>query len=507
VTRPDIVQARSGWLVGLIALAGGLAAPVSAPVAGSWARPQVAPAPYVAPEAGLVGELVAASLAQPDADPELKAFYDGRGDRPLWVEHGRLRPEAAQAIARIQAAADDGLKPEDYGPETLAEAVQAAASGRAFDLARAELLLSEAVGAWGADLHRSKPAAAMYYSDPQFRPTHASRRDVLEQVARAPSLKAGVAAAGQMNPLYEGLRTALADAQARGGPDVALLRANLERARALPADLGRRYILVDITAQRLWAYENGRPVDSMKVVVGKPSDPTPEMAAVVRYAVFRPYWNVPPDLASSGVAHKVLKQGLGYFQAQHLEALSNWSDNAVVVDPAKVNWRAVASGRQDLRVRQLPGPGNMMGQVKFMFPNKYGVYLHDSPLRAFFDGEVRLHSAGCVRLEDASRLARWLVGDAATAAGELPGPPETRVDLPAPVPVYIVYLTAAPTGQGVSVRKDVYRRDPQLIAALAPSAARTQLASLEGGAKHVLKRHVARAGRMRGPHPGGSSEG
>jgi murein L,D-transpeptidase YcbB/YkuD len=131
-----------------------------------------------------------------------------------------------------------------------------------------------------------------------------------------------------------------------------------------------------------------------------------------------------------------------------------------------VNWRAVAAGKKDIRVRQLPGPGNMMGQVKFMFPNELGVYLHDSPLRDLFGGDERLASAGCVRLEDATRLATWLLDESVVAEGEEPGPPETRVDLPSPVPVYLVYFTAAPTSQGLSLRKDIYGRDPALIAQL-----------------------------------------
>jgi murein L,D-transpeptidase YcbB/YkuD len=413
---------------------------------------------------------VAASLARSSADPETKAFYAARLNRPLWVDHGRLRPEALHLIAHIQAADNDGLRAADYDPAGLAGAVRAAASGRTEDLVRAELMLSEALGGWGADLRRTRPAAALLYSDPQFRPPAANRRAVLEAVAAAPSLEEGVEAAARTNPIYGGLRAALAAERARGGPNVALLTANLDRARGLPADLGRRYILVDVTAQRLWIYENGRPIDGMKVVVGKPAESTPQMAALVRYVVFRPYWNMPPELAQASLAPRVLKQGLGYFRAQHLEALSDWTDRAHPIDPTTIDWRAVAGG-QDLRVRQQPGPDNMMGKVKFMFPNDRGVYLHDSPLRSLFVGDGRFASAGCVRLEDAQRLARWLVGDDAVAKGEAPGPPEMRVDLSEPVPVYIVYFTAFPTTKGLSLRKDVYQRDPALIAQVTPALA------------------------------------
>jgi murein L,D-transpeptidase YcbB/YkuD len=108
----------------------------------------------------------------------------------------------------------------------------------------------------------------------------------------------------------------------------------------------------------------------------------------------------------------------------------------------------------------------MMGQVKFVFPNNLGVYLHDSPLRQYFAQSRRAESAGCVRLSDAPRLARWLIPE---QLGELtrPGEPETRIDLAEPIPVYIVYLTAAPDERGLSVRPDIYKRDAKLIARLA----------------------------------------
>ena len=462
--------------MGLVALAGGLAAPMSMPVA----RPQAVIAAVVpqgpAADVAAISAQMAKTLAQPGADTELAAFYAARGGRPLWTAQGRIAPEAGRLIALVRASRADNLNPGDYRSDELEALVRTASSGQPEDLATAELALTATLASWGSDLHRSRPAAEALYTDAQFRPPSLSRQAALDAMAKAPSLKAGLAEVTRMNPLYMRLRDAV---QAQpNGPNAAVIRANMERARALPVDLGRRFILVDVAAQRLWMYQDGQPVDSMKVVVGKPSDPTPAMAALVRYAVFRPYWNVPPDLVAHRMAPKVLKQGVGYFNGQHLQALSNWDDSkAKVINPKRVNWRAVAAGRQTLRVRQLPFPGNMMGQVKFMFPNPKGVYLHDSPLRTFFSGEERLASAGCVRLEDAPRLGRWLLGDDVVEQGQGPGPAEQRVNLPKPVPVYLAYLTAVPTKQGLSVRKDIYHRDAPLIAQLDRSVHGAQFAS------------------------------
>lgn len=248
----------------------------------------------------------------------------------------------------------------------------------------------------------------------------------------------------------------------RGSPDQRrLLRLNLVRARALPTDPPRRYILVDAAAARLWTYENGEVRDTMRVVVGRVTDPTPMIAGRIRYATLNPYWNVPPDLAATRVAPHVLTGGPRYLRSKGYELLSDWSESASVLDPQQVDWAAVAAGRQEVRLRQRPGPENAMGRIKFSFPNTYGIYLHDTPERDLLRETARQHSAGCVRVEDARRLGRWLFGRTLTPRA---GTPEQHVVLQDPVPVYITYLTAAPDGDSIAFRNDVYGRDSTRLA-------------------------------------------
>jgi hypothetical protein len=186
---------------------------------------------------------------------------------------------------------------------------------------------------------------------------------------------------------------------------------NMERARRLPAPgTAQKYVLVDAGSARLWMYENGQPVDSMKVVVGKTASATPMMAALMRFATVNPYWNVPPDLVAELIAPKVLSEGVAYLTERRYEVLDGWENDAKVIDAASVDWPAVAKGHLELRVRQLPGGANSMGAIKFMMPNEYGIYLHDTPSKALFAAENRWVSNGCVRLEDAERLARWVFG-------------------------------------------------------------------------------------------------
>jgi L,D-transpeptidase YcbB len=241
-----------------------------------------------------------------------------------------------------------------------------------------------------------------------------------------------------------------------------LIIVNLERARRLPLATERgRYVLVDVGAAKMYMYEDGRVVDSMKVIVGKEETATPMMAAQMRYASVNPYWNVPPELVISLIAPNVLKQGMTYLKDRRYEVLADWSDEATALDPTTIDWPAVAAGQKVIRVRQLPGGGNSMGAVKFMMPNDFGIYLHDTPNKAVFADENRWISNGCIRLEDAPRFANWLMGGLPKAAD--PDRPQ-RVDLQQPVPVYITYLTAAATNQGVAFRADPYRRDAAVIA-------------------------------------------
>lgn len=382
-------------------------------------------------------------------------FYAARGGRPLW-----LTPEnqgAAEALLDLlRSARADGLDPATYHVAELE---------RGFwrrDARAQEVLLSRAFGAYVRDLKFRANDLGTVFVDPALRPAAPSPRAALEAAAAAPSLTQYVRQLGWMHPYYGALRHDLLTA-----PDETsrqLIAINLERARLLPgADVGR-YVLVNAAEQKLTMWDAGRPVDSMKVVVGKPVYPTPMMAGLIRYTVLRPYWNVPADLAAERVAPFVVKSGVGYLRQKGYRLLSDWSDEATLADPTKVDWAAVAAGKVQVRLRQDPGPSNAMGVVKFMFPNEQGIYLHDTPSTELFGEASRLFSGGCVRLEAASRLAQWLYGHALKPTSSAP---EQQVPLDRPVPVYITYLTAVPDEKGqLATHADIYGRDAQRMAVL-----------------------------------------
>jgi murein L,D-transpeptidase YcbB/YkuD len=237
---------------------------------------------------------------------------------------------------------------------------------------------------------------------------------------------------------------------------------NMERARRLPApgEL-KRHIIVDAGSAKVMMYDHDRLAGSMRVAVGAADTQTPMMAALIRYANVNPYWNIPTSLQVKLIAPRVLEQGLKYLSDRNDEVFADGPPNTPAIDPATVDWQAVKDGRLTLRMRQGPGGGNSMGKIKFMMPNKFGIYLHDTPDKSVFAKEDRWISNGCIRLEDAPRLAAWLFG--AMPKGQNPDV-EERVELPEPVPVFVTYFTVEPTAAGIMFRADPYGRDPAVLA-------------------------------------------
>ena len=408
-------------------------------------------------QAQLTTPQVQQALKSASTSREIRDFYRARGNAPLWIRGASLRPEANQLLRLLETAHLDGLNYKRYKTKSLRSAMEKASAGSPRHLARAEMQLSQQFAAYVQDLRRLKPAA-MHLAEAGLAPTVPTQTQVLQAAASSRSLSDYLASSGWMHPVYGQLRSALA-ATPWESRQAQLLRVNLDRARALPAY--GRHVLVDSAGARLWMYENGEVVDSMKVVVGQDSKQTPVMAGRLRYATVQPYWNVPPDLVQERIAPNVLDQGFSYLKSKGYEVLSDWSEEANVTDPKLVDWKAVAAGRRTVRVRQKPGSDNAMGKVKFMFPNDLGIYLHDTPDRQLFREDARQFSAGCVRVEDSARFAKWLFGKPLDTRSKTP---EKQVQLPTPVPVYISYFTAFPEKKGIAFRSDPYRLDALALA-------------------------------------------
>ena len=245
---------------------------------------------------------------------------------------------------------------------------------------------------------------------------------------------------------------------------IAQTQLNLERWRWLPRELGDRYILVNIPEYRLEVWEGEKVPLAMRTVVGKQDTPTPIFNDEMTHIVLSPYWNVPPDIVEGETLPAVLRDP-GFLERQNMEVLDA---SGKPVDPRSID----LADPTKYRFRQRPGADNSLGLVKFMFPNQFNVYLHDTPADSLFGRASRSFSHGCVRLEQPLALAQYVLADQpewtrekieeAMHSGE-----ERHVKLKKPIPVYLGYWTARVSPDGIlQFRKDIYGVDARQTALL-----------------------------------------
>lgn len=246
---------------------------------------------------------------------------------------------------------------------------------------------------------------------------------------------------------------------------------NMERLRWLPQNLGSRYILVNVANFELYVAENNQTLMSMRVIVGKPYWNTPVFTAEMTYLVLNPHWNIPQTIFAEEKLPKI-KKDPEYFSKDRIRVLKGWSPKAQEIDPTTIDWSKVTEQNFNYRLRQEPGTGNPLGQIKFMFPNPYHVYLHDTPQKSLFSRTDRNLSHGCIRIEKPLDLAEyvlhlspaWTPRKIRTAINK--GATKS-VGLPEPIPVYLVYFTAwVEEDSSIEFRNDIYGRDEALYQAL-----------------------------------------
>ena len=368
-------------------------------------------------ESALTNNNVGASLADlMPSNPQYQAL------RKMLAQHRAQAAKGGWPTVPAQAK----LKPGQRSPLAASIARRLAASG-------------DFTGAVPA------PAAAVYTSDLQEAVKRFQRRHGLIDDA----LVNGAVAAEMNVPIDRRIRQ---------------IELNLERWRWLPRDLGERHILVNIPEYRLEVWDRGQVPVSMRVVVGKQDTQTPIFNDEMTYVVFSPYWNVPPDIAQGETLPEIIKDP-GFLQRANMEVLDK---SGQPIDPSSIDIADPTS----YRFRQRPGAQNSLGLVKFMFPNQFNVYLHDTPADSLFARASRSFSHGCVRLENPMALAEYVLRDQQGWTREkieeaMGGQEERTVKLKEAIPVYLGYWTARASSDGVmQFRKDVYGIDGRLTALL-----------------------------------------
>ncbi|WP_162180415.1 L,D-transpeptidase family protein [Methylocapsa aurea] len=463
------------------------------------------------------------SLAQRKEREAIAAFYAARDFAPLWWSDGKANAEVKPVMARLERAGDDGL-------ELRALPSRSMRAGSEEEIAAADIALTDAVVAYGrqasgsridphviSPLIGSKPEVAdaaivlaivaaagpdagaelQRFNPPQK--AYAALRDKLAELrrarapaARAPIIPAGpVLSVGMRDPRVPLIRARLSlDGQRSGAPDeliydtriatavadfqkanglpasgvltartIAVLSggqpsrleaeilANMERWRWMPRDMGESRIEVNIPNYEAVVIENGRVVQRNRVVVGKEQTPTPVFSNTMQFLIVNPYWNVPQSIIRKEMLPKLAADS-GYLRRLGYEVGSR-------------------DGR--LTVRQPPGERNALGRIKFMFPNDYAVYLHDTPSRALFAADKRAFSHGCVRVDDPFRFAETVLGKgwSEQRVKGLIGGKERYVHLPKPLPVHLEYFTTYVDEAGrLQLRDDIYGYSRRVKAAL-----------------------------------------
>lgn len=370
-----------------------------------------------------------------------------RGLTPPHADYQRMRQALADYKA-IQARggwdavpAGPALKPGDGGPRVAALRARLAASG---DLPTA---------APAKDANAPAPAQNVYDQ------TLASAVSRFQQ-------RHGLEVTGNVD---EGT---LAELNVPVQDRIRQLQVNLERWRWMPASLGERHILVNVPEFRLDVYEGDRSVLAMRVVVGKDQSRTPAFSDKMTYLELNPAWNLPDSIVNDEIL-PAASGNPGYIASKNMEVVKGWGDGEEVVDLYSVDLASLGQPGSLYRLRQRPGDDNPLGKVKFMFPNEFNIYLHDTPADHLFNRAERGFSHGCIRLEKPMELAAYLLKEdpkwtpeaiqAAVASGE-----HQAISLPKPLPVHILYWTAWVEGDGsVHFRKDLYGHDERLAQALA----------------------------------------
>jgi L,D-transpeptidase YcbB len=415
--------------------------------------PAAALAEVQAPEKPALNRAVRAALIRASGDSArlsaeartrrqaVDAFYAERGDAPLWLDHGQWTPAARAAFERLQDAGEDGLN-------LSATRVYALGKGPDASLALGDVALSQAVAEYAAQASGGRLDPRRLSKLIGAQPPVVAPAQALDEVSKAADANAALRGYNPAHPGYALLRERLAQARLApatlahladsapsrrtsdatasiaprgGGAQEAEILVNMEFWRWLPRDLGADRIFVNVPEFTGRLYRDNALAMSFRVVTGKPDTPTPIFSDMMDYIVVNPSWNVPQSIIKNEMSSK-----LESLRAQGYE---------------------ITYSNGQTHIRQPPGERNALGHIKFIFPNDFSVYMHDTPSRRLFSEDVRAFSHGCVRVDEPIALAEAILrperGWTEARLRKMIGKTERRIDLPQKLPVHIAYFTLA----------------------------------------------------------------
>jgi len=382
-----------------------------------------------------------------------EAFYQSRNYAPLWLDNGIENARARSAIARLKNADADGLELSDYKIPTFAGLAPEA-------LAEADLKLTQTVLTYARHVQAGRfpyTRVSRNIELPQAAPEPA---DVLTAVVGTQDVGKVLDAFSPQHEEYRKLKATLAELRGAAGAkkgdtsrQIETILANMERWRWYPRDLGSAHVIVNQPDFTLRVMHDGAQVWTTRIVIGKPSMPTPLLSETMKFITVNPTWHVPPSIVHN----------------EYLPALAQ--DPTVL---SRMGLRVSYSGG-GVSISQPPGPGNALGRIRFNFPNRFLVYQHDTPDKYYFAHEVRAYSHGCMRVQDPAKYAEVLLNIVhpeqrwtAERITRMFGSAEQNLQLqPTPVWVHLTYQTAFVDSAGkLQMRRDIYNLDSRTLAAM-----------------------------------------
>jgi murein L,D-transpeptidase YcbB/YkuD len=379
---------------------------------------------------------------------------DGDGTTEQWKE----------LISQLHYSGRHGLEPASYHVEEferLREASQSRTRGTVFPLEAIpehDAKMTYAYLRYAADLLGWTRSAKQVHPNWLATPHEDDLAARLSDAVTNMRVRASLEELAPSHTQYKGLQAALMREMQTPTGRAEHLKMNLERWRWAPRDLGDRHILINVPAYQMQVMEGGQPVLAMRVIVGEPKNQTPLFSDEMTYVVFSPYWNIPSGILKDETLPRIVKDP-DYLRRNNIEVVGTSGDD--VVDASAIDWSDEEATR-GLRFRQTPGPENALGLVKFIFPNHFNVYLHDTPGDKLFNKERRALSHGCIRVENPVGLAEYVMGDrkewdSARIERAMHASHEQAVTLKRKLPVHIGYWTAWVQGDGKTV---AYTDDP-----------------------------------------------
>lgn len=393
-----------------------------------------------------------------------RAFYESRGYMPAWVEGDRTTRHMKELVQEFRYSDSHGLDPSRYPIEEFDRVREESQTrmGTRFDVADVPELdakLTYAYLRYAEDLIGWSTSPAQVSRGWLTQPKKEDLAARLTQAITSNRIRESLEELAPRHPRYKGLQAALAREREHPTEQSDRLRMNLERWRWAPRDLGARYVLINVPGYMLQVIEGDVPVLAMRIIVGQPDWPTPLFSDEMTYIVFSPYWNIPENILREETLPRVINDP-DFLRRNHIEVVGT----SGTLDPWSVDW-SDESVTSSVRLRQRPGPDNALGLVKFIFPNHFNIYLHDTPFDRLFSRERRTLSHGCIRIENPVGLAEYVLRDqpqwtAARISAAMHARQERTVKLKQPLPVHIGYWTAwvEPDG-GVTYIDDPYGID------------------------------------------------